>query len=217
MIDIFNRPITLPVEMTAPQQDLLTIRSDAEWSAINSPVRVEMLVFMLTAGPCAIRDLSSLMNRPADGLYHHMRKLVSSGIVREVGIRSVGTQTETIYQTAAKDVTIDRNISRKRTRDRSIRLFRTMMQHALRVVEAAIETQRAVLEGAQQNFRLNWQVSWLDDRQLAEVKEHQEAITCILQKGMQQKQGQLVAHLTYMVPVVRTREARSPHHSESTP
>lgn len=201
--------------MTASLPELFTVRSDAEWSAINSSVRVEMLVFMLTVGPCSIRELASLMNRPADGLYHHMRKLVSAGIVRDVDVRSVGTQTETIYQTVAKDITIERNIGRKRTRDRSIRLFRTMMQHALRVVEAAIETQRAVLEGSKQNFRLNWQVSWLDDRQLAEIKQHQAAISGILQQGMQQRQGQLIAHLTYMVPVVRTREAPSPQDPES--
>jgi DNA-binding transcriptional ArsR family regulator len=202
--------------MTAPQQDLFTVKSDAEWDAMNSPVRVEMLVFLLTTGPCAIRELSSLMNRPADGLYHHLRQLVGAGIVEEIGTRKVGTQTEAIYRTVGKEITIDRSIGRKRTRDRSLRLFRTMLQHARRTVEAAIESGAALLEGPQQNFRLNWRISWLDDRRLAEIKQHQAAIDRILEEGMQVRQGQLMAHLTYLAPVVRTRGARSLHDEEST-
>jgi predicted transcriptional regulator len=203
--------------MTVPQQELFTVRSDAEWSAINSPVRVEMLVFMLTTGPCAIRELASLMDRPADGLYHHMRKLVGAGIVTEVGTRKAGTQIEAIYQSVGKDITIDGNIGRKRTRERSLRLLRTLLQHAWKTVEAAFEARAAVLEGEQQNFRLNWRISWLDDRQLAEVKQHQAAIERILQQGMRQRHGRLFAHLTYLSPVVRTRGARSPQPKESPP
>lgn len=202
--------------MIVPQQDLFIVRTDAEWNAISSPVRVEILVFLLTTGPCAIRELASLMNRPADALYHHMRQLVGAGIVTEVGLRKVGTQTEAIYRTAGKEITIDRNIARKRTRDRSLRLFRTMLQHAKRTVEAAIDSGRAIMEGPQQNFRLNWRISWLDDQQLSAIKRHQAAIDEILQQGMQQRQGQLMAHLTYLTPVVRTRGARSPHDEAST-
>lgn len=203
--------------MAEMQQELFTVKSDAEWNAINSPVRVEMLVFLLMAGPCSIRELSSLMDRPADGLYHHMRKLVGAGIVVESGTRKAGTQTESVYQTVGKEITIDRNIARKRTRDRSLRLFRTLLQHARRTVEAAVESGAAVLEGPQQNFRLNWRVSWLGERQLAEIRQLQAAIDRILQHGMQERQGQLMAHLTYLSPVIRTRGAGSPHDQESPP
>lgn len=203
--------------MTDPQPELFTVRSDAEWSAINSPVRVEMLVFMLTTGPCAIRELASLMDRPADGLYHHMRRLVEAGIVTEVGTRKAGTQIEAIYQTVGKDITVDGNIGRKRTRERRLRLLRTLLQHAWKTVEAAFEAQAAVVEGEQENFRLNWRISWLDDRQLAEVKQHQAAIERILQQGMRQRHGRLFAHLTYLSPVVRTRGARPSQPQESTP
>jgi DNA-binding transcriptional ArsR family regulator len=203
--------------MAVSQQALFTVKSDAEWSAMNSPVRVEMVVFLLMAGPCAIRELSSLMNRPADGLYHHMRKLVGAGIVAEVGTRKVGTQTEAIYQTVGKDITIDRNLGRKRTRERSLRLFRTILQHALRTVEAAIESGAAIVEGPQQNFRLNWLVAWLDEQQLAEIAQHQLAINRILQNGMRQRRGQLFAHLSYLSPVVRTRGDSSPRDKEHAP
>jgi len=200
--------------MKTPRKKLFTVRSDAEWRAVNSPVRVEMLVFMLMAGPCAIRELSSWLQRPADGLYHHLRQLLKAGLVTDVGSRKVGTQTETLYQTVAEEITIDRDLSRARTRERSLRLFQTMLKHAWRTVEAAVGSGSAVLEGSKQNFRFNWRISWLDHRQLAEIRRHQEVIDRILQEGMQKRQGQLIAHLTYLSPVVRTRGARSLHDEE---
>lgn len=191
---------------------VFTVRTDAEWEAINSPIRVEMIVFMIVAGTCSIRELAALMNRPADGLYHHVRKLVKARIVEEVGVRRVGTQKETLYRTAAADVSIDRNISNRRTRERTIRLFRTIMKHALRTIEASLGSGETVLEGPNQNLRFNWLASWLDETQLAKVRAHQDAISRILHDGLQRRDGQLVAVLTYMVPIQRSRGSESVSH-----
>jgi hypothetical protein len=191
--------------MAESQEAVFTVRTDAEWEAISSPIRVEMLVFMIVAGTCSIRELAALMNRPADGLYHHIRKLVKARIISEVGVRRVGTQKEMLYRTAAADISIDRNISNRRTRQRTIRLFRTIMKHALRTVEASLNSGETVLEGPRQNLRFNWLASWLDDAQLAKVHAHQDAISKILHEGLQRRDGQLVAVLTYMVPIQRTR------------
>ena len=199
--------------MMTVQKELFTVRREIEWNAINSAVRLEILVFMIMIGPCGIRELAELMDRPADGLYHHMRKLVGAGLVVEACTRKVGTQTEVVYQTAATDITIDRNIKRKRTRDRVIRLFRTIMQHAQRTMETALRSGKAVLEKDNQNVKLSWLTTWLDDRQLAEIREHQEAIDTILREGLRQRKGQLFAVLTYLAPLVRARGANIPDNS----
>ncbi len=201
--------------MAESRQRVLMVRTDAEWEAISSPIRVEMLVFLIVAGTCSIRELASLMNRPADGLYHHLRKLVKARIVKEVGVRRVGTQKEALYRAAADDIAVDRNIGSRRTRQRTIRLFRTIMKHALRTIEAALESGDVVLEGARQNLRFNWLASWLDAQQLAQVREHQDAINRILQEGLEHREGQLIAVLTYMVPIQRSRGSENGSRSSS--
>lgn len=193
----------------APHRRLFVVRSAAEWAAINSPVRMEMVVFLIAAGTCAIRELALLMNRPADGLYHHMRKLVRAGLVVEVDTRRVGKQSEMLYRAAADDVVVDRNLQSRATRDRTRKLFRTIMQHAQRTIEVAIASGAAVLEGRRRNVSFNWLASWLDETQLARVRAHHDAIHAILLEGVRRREGQLMAVLTYMAPIHRPREAKT--------
>ena len=194
--------------MVRPQPTIYTIRTAAEWDAINSPVRLEMVVFLIVAGTCAIRELAALIDRPADGLYHHLRKLVRAGLVEEVGTRPVGKRTEKLYRTVARDIAVDRDLMTKRTRDRTVRLFRTILQHAQRTIVAAIESGAVVFDGPRANLKFNWLAAWLDDAQMAEIVRHQEAIRQILMDGLQHRHGQLVAVLTYMAPIQRTRGSK---------
>ena len=196
--------------MATAQQDVLTVKRETEWEAINSAVRLEMLVFVQTIGPCSIRDLAELMDRPADGLYHHLRKLVRAGLIVEVETRKAGKQTESVYNAVAKDVTIDRNLRNKRTTERVARLFRTILQHAQRTMENALRSGEASLEEDSRNVRLKWGAAWLDDEQLARLQQHQLAINDILQEGAKVRKGRLYAVLTYLAPVVRNRRSRKP-------
>jgi predicted transcriptional regulator len=201
--------------MATAQQDAFAVKRETEWEAITSAVRLEMLLFVQTIGPCSIRQLAELMDRPADGLYHHMRKLVRAGLIVEVERRKVGKQTEVVYDASAKDVTIDCNLRSKRTTERIARLFRTILLHAQRTVEAALRSGEASVEGDLQNVRLKWGAAWLDDEQLAELQQHQLAINDILQEGAKERKGRLYAVLTYLAPVVRNRGSRNP--SSSSP
>ncbi len=196
--------------MGTSKRQQFTISRDEEWDAINSAIRLEMLVLIVTIGPCSIRELAEQLDRAADGLYHHMRILVASGLVVEVDRRKVGKQTEVIYDAIARDITIDRDIAHRKTRERISRLFRTMIQHAQRMMEAALHDPQTMLEGENQNVKLSWTASWLDDRQLARVRAHQDAINEILQAGLKQRKGRLFAVLTYLAPIIRTRGSEKP-------
>lgn len=187
--------------MSGTEETTFTIRTEVEWRAINSAVRLEMLVFVIMAGPCGIRELAELMDRAADGLYHHLRQLLSAGLVREAGTRKVGTQVETLYEAVARDITVDKNLRQPRVRERLVSLFRTILQQAQRTVEAAINEQTAVLEGDGANFHLKWQASWLDDRQLKKLMRLQKEIVEIMHAGRKRRKGRQYAVLTYLSPV----------------
>ena len=82
------------------RQSALVVNSDVHWEAITSPTRFEILEQMRSAAPCSVSELARQMDRPADGLYHHLRKLVDAGLVSEVGQRPVGKQVEAIFDLA---------------------------------------------------------------------------------------------------------------------
>lgn len=192
--------------------DTFTIKRDREWDAITSAVRIEIVLGLVSIGPCSIRELAELLERPADGLYHHLRKLEAAGLVVGVDTRVSGTRTEQVYDLAAPNVTIDTDISRKRTRERVARLFKSILQHAQRAMLAALESDRAVLEEEGRTISLKWAASWLDDERLARVREHQDAVNTILLEGLRERTGELFSVLTYLAPVVRTRgPERSSH------
>jgi DNA-binding transcriptional ArsR family regulator len=52
-------------------------------AALASPLRMELIGALRTHGPASIRELAAQLDRPADGLYHHVRTLLKAGIVVE--------------------------------------------------------------------------------------------------------------------------------------
>lgn len=185
------------------------VRKDDEWEAITSAPRLDMVFGLLTAGPCSMRELSELLDRPADGLYHHLRILESAGLVTVVEERSVGARTERVYDLVAPTITVDPSIERQPVRERVSRLFRTMMQHAQREILRSLEGDRAVLRSEGKTVTLKWATSWLDEDRLARVHEHQAAITEIMLEGMRERTGELFSILNYLTPVTRSRGAGS--------
>src|SRR5580692_12979798 len=73
-------------------------------AALASPLRIELIGALRTHGPRSIRELAAQLDRPADGLYHHVRTLLKAGILVERGQRKVGRRTEAVYELTAERI-----------------------------------------------------------------------------------------------------------------
>jgi len=186
---------------------LLLISTEKQWRAMTSVVRMEMVVSLISIGPCSVSELAEHLDRPADGLYHHLRKLVTAGFFVEVDSRKVGKQTEVIYDVVAEDFKATTNIANKKNRQHVIKLFQMVLRQATRTMETAIETQTAVFDSPEANVRFNLLSAWLDDEQMQSIRQHLSAINEIMYEGIRRKRGKLYSVLTYLMPVVRTRSA----------
>lgn len=55
--------------------------------ALASPARQDLVDAVASDGPCTIAELAERVGRPADALYHHVRRLVATGLLVEESVR----------------------------------------------------------------------------------------------------------------------------------
>jgi len=62
------------------------------------------------SGPASAAELGRLLQRPADGLYYHLRALERAGLVR-VGSRTRSGRSETVYRSAYREPALRHDVS----------------------------------------------------------------------------------------------------------
>src|SRR5262245_35684610 len=88
----------------APKSAPSTI-SPTQLRLLASPVRQEIVDVLESAGARSVAELGALLGRPADALYHHLRRLVAVGLV-EVERRQVGRHAFAVYDLRERPVRI---------------------------------------------------------------------------------------------------------------
>lgn len=193
-----------------PQREAVILVAHAEqFDAVASGVRFEMLTFLIAAGPCSIAVLAAQMDRRADGLYHHVRKLVGAGLIREVGFRKSGRQVETIYDSVADHFQFDVDFQTGRNVERILQLMKATLRRSERVVTDAIEAGVVSFEEGSRNAFIRGDTAWLTDRDLQKVIGHLQAIIDIFERGRRQREGDLFAVTFNLSPLVRRRTANA--------
>lgn len=200
-----------------PQREELVLVEQAEqFDAVSSGVRFEMLTFLIAAGPCSIAVLAEQMDRRADGLYHHVRKLMNAGIVREVGYRKSGRQVETIYDSVADHFKFDVDFESGRNVDRILQLMKATLRRSERIMADAIEAGAVSFETDSRNAFIRGETAWLTPDDLRKVIGHLQAIINIFDAGRRQRDGELFAVTFNLSPLVRSRTAGVSEESEQT-
>ena len=191
--------------MSPRRQTSVRVTSRLQWAAIDSAVRIELWEALRSNGPCSVRELAQLMDRPADGLYQHLRKLERAGLIVETEQRPAGTQREAVYDVTGNDLDFDFDQSTGRNVTRLTRLFATTIRCAGRSIEAALASSQVNISKSRNDFTVRWDVSWLNESDLAAIREHQRAMLDILERGRTRREGRLFAVMTYLVPQLRGR------------
>lgn len=92
---------------TRTERDAGWIRSAAQVRALVSPARQEMIDALDAAGPCSVSALAALVGRAPDGLYFHLRRLQSCGLIKECGRSQQGRHAWALYDVAQRPVRLD--------------------------------------------------------------------------------------------------------------
>ena len=69
---------------------------------LASPIRLELVNVLSRSGALSLIELGSILGRPADGLYYHVRLLSRAGLVHSAGVRKRRGQREELFQARAR-------------------------------------------------------------------------------------------------------------------
>ena len=87
---------------TKKRRKNFVIRDEVQLESLTSPIRLEMLERLVSAGPLAASEIAARMEKSPHTIYYHLRRLVSVGLVREVGTRRTSTRPQTLYDVIAE-------------------------------------------------------------------------------------------------------------------
>lgn len=188
---------------------LLVVRTQAQWRAILSAVRLELVDAFRRLGPCSIADIAVALDRPADGLYHHLRLLLRAGLLIEAGSRRTHRQNEKLYALAADDLTFDLQLDTRQPYRHFSRLVSLMGATGGRHFSAAARAGVLHDERGTKNWFVRNDLAWLTPNDVRQIRNHIDGILELLDKGRENRTGQLYNLCLIGNPVARSRRAKS--------
>lgn len=174
-------------------------------ATLASPLRIELIGALQTHGPASIRELATRMERPADGLYHHVRLLQKAGVVRVESERKVGRRMETVYALTAKRFVGQADPASPENREATIRMAQAVLRLAGREHIRAVEAKEEESEGRAPRLHTSRQKAWLTGEALVELHGYLRKIEQLLCEQNEKRQGRLFALTTLLVPLVPRR------------
>ncbi len=189
-----------------PRLPVFYIHSDEQWDAVCSDVRAEILRYLTSCGPCSITELAVAMGTAADGLYHHIRLLVSAGLVRALSIRPTGRRPERLYDASADRIRLDVEVASGRNTQRLLRLLRATMRRAESIVSDAVSAGAIRLDEPIANTTIRSDSACLDEEDLARIQRHLAAIAQVFAAARGSNRGVLHFMTTVLSPLVRARD-----------
>jgi hypothetical protein len=188
--------------------DEFVVSTPAEWRAVSSATRFEIIEFMRMLPACSLAELGQAMARPADGLYHHMRQLVRAGLVLRTVHRNAAGRSEAIYELRRRAFRFDVDPVSGRNSRVLAALVDTLTRLADKSVRRALDARLPVGSGDTKQIWARSETSWLADADLAELNAHFRAIDAIFDHGRAQRRGRLFFTSFFLCPAVRPDRTR---------
>ena len=190
------------------RQAIHTVARTKDWEVMMAPVRFELLEAMRGIAPCSVADIAESLDRPADTLYPHLRKLLKIGVVAEAGQRAGRSRPEKIYDLVADDFRPGFGGSSAAATaaaiDKSMRCMTGIVASASRKAAAA---GRYTYTRDAQNVVGKLESAWLTDAEFAHVRDRLHSLKRYLDARKSRREGALHLAAFFLVPVVRSRGA----------
>ena len=90
----------------AEQDDVTAVTTPEQFKALGHPTR-HRLLFALGQGQATISQLAAALDSNKGNIAHHLNVLVSAGLVRPAGTRTVRGGTEQYYERASRALEFD--------------------------------------------------------------------------------------------------------------
>ena len=194
--------------MTARTPRPLVLRSAEQIGIVTHPLRLEIVEALQLHGPDSIAGLGRRLERRANALTYHVRRLEQAGAVVRADTRRVGRRDEAIYAVAAHHIALAAGAT-----------SRPLLRAAARSAAAAMrmaerEVRRAIEEFPGESARLlsrplgRRQKAWLTTADVAALHRRLERLGRFLESCHRRRRGQFHALTVVLVPLGPDASAR---------
>ncbi|MEZ4456916.1 MAG: helix-turn-helix domain-containing protein [Gemmatimonadales bacterium] len=198
--------------MSSRRHRPFVIRRRDQIAALESAVRQEIVDTIQAAGPRSAAEIATLMGRPADALYYHLRRLTRVGILVQRVPRRAGGRDEAIYDLVGHPLVLDYPLPG--TDPHPVpRLVRSMLRTAEKDFRAAVTSDQARPDGELRNLWAGRRHAWLGPRDLDRVNTLIDRLVEIMTRARTPGSGQLCTLTLVMAP----RPARSGRRAPARP
>ena len=195
-----------PQRRVRPRPHKLTpLTTAAEARILLSPARFEIFEFLRAIAPCTVAELAESLDKPADGLYPHLRKLEKIGVIEVVDRVPEGKTTAAVYDLTGDDVRFKVSDQPDAGNDAVGYMADLTLRVARKAVRDAKEAGTLRLGGKETPLILRSDLSWLTEEDVAEIRRLTDQILAILERGRRAQDGKLYMHLQMLIPTIRTR------------
>jgi len=146
-----------------------TIFRKEELSALASPARQEIVDVISRMGKVSAAEIAAALERPADALYYHLKKLVHEGLILSAGSRRRNGKEEALFQTKAPLVALQYDPSSKENRTTVPRIIGSMLRLTNRDFRRSLQAGDVIVSG---NARELWALrttGWLTKREVVGI------------------------------------------------
>lgn len=171
------------------QNGPVVVRTPAQWAAMTSPVRLEIVECLRCLGPSAVPIVAQALARPADGLYHHFRLLERAGLLEQAGFERVGKHTQAIYRLVGTEIVLDYEFHSLRNAARMRAVASSAARAAERGLSEAIRAGGLLGPGPRRDFGVQILAARLTEPEVKQVRRLFRSVRAIIDRGLQRRSG----------------------------
>jgi predicted ArsR family transcriptional regulator len=202
-----------PASRRPPRSRPYVIERRDQIAALESSVRQEVIDTIQAAGPRSALEIASLMGRPADALYYHIRRLQSVGLLVVSETRRRGRRDEAVYDLVGRPLKLRYPEHRDARTHPLMRLVRSMLRTAERDFRGGLLSDGARADGPRRTLWASRRHAWLTPTELQRLNRTIDALIDILTRSRDPKRGQLCTLTLVLAP----RVARSGRRGRQRP
>ena len=189
-----------------------TISEPAQLRVLASPLRQEILDLLARTGDAHVSEIASLLGRPADSLYYHLRALERVGLVRSSRARRNGTRGEMQFRAAHRVPTLLHDATPRGNTPAVASIVASMLRLGIRDFRNAAASDGVRTQGPRRELWALRVTGWLDPDQIAGINRQiqglQEAVSRPRSRGKLYAVAVLLTPLTHRTR--RRRQRRKP-------
>lgn len=175
--------------------------------ALIAPARQELVDLLESAGPSSVAELGVLLGRPADALYHHLRRLVKVGLVQERERRKNGRHAFAVYDLTRRPIRLSYSAP-NRPADIA-RVVASAQRLTWREFRRALAAGTGNPEGPLRTLRGGRAKGWVTPRRLARVNELIEELMVTLAGGTPEQGAVPISVSFLLAPSPAKRASRA--------